>query len=269
MPRIESLGPVTRIRLVPTLLGRPVHQVSAYLVAGVLIDSGPPKTARELLAWLRREGRAGEIAAIVNTHHHEDHVGGNALLQDELGLPVLAPPATVSLITRRRRIPLYRALVWGRPRPCEARAFGETLRVGGLDLQVVPTPGHAFDHVCLFDRERRWLFSGDLYVHPRVRYLRRLEEPWTLIESLRRALALEPEVLFCAHAGRVENARAALEAKIVYWRELAAAARELRDRGLSLRAVTRRLLGREGLFTWISLGDFSKINLVRALLEQA
>jgi glyoxylase-like metal-dependent hydrolase (beta-lactamase superfamily II) len=267
--RATPLGPVTRIRLAPTLAGRPLHQVSVYLLGRLLIDSGPPATARELLAWLRAEGLAERITTLVNTHHHEDHVGGNALLARELGIEVLAPPATAALIARRRRIPLYRALVWGRPAPSRAAPFGAVLRVDGWRFEVIPTPGHAFDHVCLFEPERRWLFSGDLYVHPRVRYLRRLEAPWVQIESLRRVLALGPEILFCAHAGRVEDARGALAEKIADWQRLAAAAAELRARGLSLRAITRRLAGREGIYTWMSLGDFSKRNLIRALLAGA
>lgn len=260
---------MTRIRLAPTLLGRPLHQVSVYLLGGLLIDSGPPATAGELLAWLRAEGLAAGITTLVNTHHHEDHVGGNALLARELGIEVLAPAATAELIARRRRIPLYRALVWGRPEPSRAAPLGEELRADGWRFEVIPTPGHAFDHVCLFERDRRWLFSGDLYVHPRVRYLRRLEAPWVQIESLHRVRALGPEVLFCAHAGRIDDARSALDEKMADWRQLAAAAAELRDRGLSLRAITRRLAGREGTYTWMSFGDFSKRNLIRALLESA
>ena len=51
---ISSFGPFTRIRLTRTFLGRPVHDVSAYLLDDLLIDSGPPTTARELVAWCRQ-----------------------------------------------------------------------------------------------------------------------------------------------------------------------------------------------------------------------
>lgn len=270
MIQVHCLGPVTRIVLARTLAGWSLHTVSAYLTGEpgrrVLIDSGPPATARELLRWLRESGAAEELAAVVLTHHHEDHAGGAALLAEALGVPVWSPAATAERLARRRRIPLYRAAVWGRPGVCAARPLGEVFEIGGLRLEAVPTPGHAFDHHVLFDRERRWLYSGDLYVHERVRYLRRIEEPWRHVASLRRAAALGPERLYCAHAGVVEDAAAALERKAAWWEELAAEARRLRDGGLGPRAITRRLLGPEGLFTWLSLGDFSKVNLVRALL---
>jgi glyoxylase-like metal-dependent hydrolase (beta-lactamase superfamily II) len=265
MLRPTRHGPVVRIRLARTWFGRSVHDVSVYLVDGVLVDSGPPATAGELLGWLRDEGVTP--AALVNTHHHEDHVGADALLHRELGVPVFAPAATVEILARRgRRIPWYRALVWGTPAACAATALGEELGAGDLRLRVIPTPGHAFDHVCLFDPDRRWLFSGDLFVHERVRYLRRIEQVWTHLDSLRRVLALEPELLFCAHAGPVADACGALARKIAWWEEVGGEARRLAERGLSAREITRRLLGREGLFTYLSLGDFSKRNLIRALI---
>jgi glyoxylase-like metal-dependent hydrolase (beta-lactamase superfamily II) len=38
---------------------------------------------------------------------------------------------------------------------------GEHLRLGGLDLEILWTPGHSAGHICLYERERRLLFSGD------------------------------------------------------------------------------------------------------------
>ena len=134
-------------------------------------------------------------------------------------------------------------------------------------MRVIPTPGHAFSHVCLFDEERRWLFSGDLYVHERVRYVRRIESIQEHIASLRKVLALEPELLICDHAGILDNAAERLARKIGWWEDLGGKARELREKGLSVDEITKRLLGREGLLAWLSLGDFSHRNLIRELLH--
>lgn len=248
-----------------TLLGRPVYGVSAYAFADLLIDTGPPQRAAQLVAWCR----GSAVRRVVLTHHHEDHVGGAAALQEELGLPILAPATAVPILAEGLRMPLYRRAVWRTPRRFRAEPLGETVEGQGYRLQVVPTPGHAATHVCLFDADRRWLFSGDLYVHERVRYLRRIESVWEHIASLRRVLALEPERLICDHAGFLENARERLAAKIRWWEELGEKARELRDQGLGVDAIARRLLGREGFLAWFSLGDFSHRNLIRALLEGA
>ncbi|HEX7184098.1 MAG TPA: MBL fold metallo-hydrolase [Thermoanaerobaculia bacterium] len=262
MLHVSSHGPITRVRMARTLFGRPLHEVSAYHLGDLLIDAGPPPVAPELVAWCR--GR--RIAKVVLTHHHEDHSGGAAALHQELGLPVFAPVGAVAILAEGLRMPLYRKAVWGTPPRFRAEPLGPVVEGEGFRLRVVPTPGHAFSHVCLFDEERRWLFSGDLYVHERVRYLRRVEDAWEHIESLHRVLALEPDLLICSHAGILENAQERLARKIRWWEDLAAEARALQEQGLSVTEITHRLLGRDGLLAWASLGDFSQRNLIRSLL---
>ncbi|HEX4961308.1 MAG TPA: MBL fold metallo-hydrolase [Thermoanaerobaculia bacterium] len=263
MFRPTPQGPITRLRMASTFLGRPVYQVSAYAFADLLIDSGPPQRAGELVAWCR----GGPVRRVVLTHHHEDHVGGAAALQAELGLPVLAPAGAVAILAEGLRMPLYRRAVWRSPRRFRAEPLGPVVEGEGYRLRVIPTPGHAFSHVCLFDEERRWLFSGDLYVHERVSYLRRIESVREHLASLRRVLALEPELLICDHAGILDHAAERLARKIGWWEDLGGKARELRDRGLPLNEISRRLLGREGILAWLSFGDFSHRNLIRELVS--
>jgi glyoxylase-like metal-dependent hydrolase (beta-lactamase superfamily II) len=257
-------GPLTRLRMAPTFLGRPVREVSAYAFADLLIDTGPPATASQLVAWCRGE----PVRRVLLTHHHEDHIGGAAALIGELGLPVLGPAGAVPIFAEGLRMPMYRRLVWGGvPRTFRANPLGETVEGEGYRLRVIPTPGHAFSHVCFFEEGRHWLFSGDLFVHERVKLLRRIENVWQHVDSLRRVLALEPELLICDHAGILDDARGRLARKIQGWEELAGRARELRDQGVPVERISRRLLGREELLTWASLGDFSKTNLIRGLLS--
>jgi glyoxylase-like metal-dependent hydrolase (beta-lactamase superfamily II) len=249
--------------MAPTLLGRPVREVSAYAFADLLIDTGPPATASRLVAW----ARGGPVRRVLLTHHHEDHIGGAAALAEGLGLPVLGPAGAVPILAEGLRMPLYRKAVWGgRPRTFRAEALGEVVEGEGYRLRVVPTPGHAFSHVAFFEENRRWLFAGDLYVHERVKYLRRVEDVWEHIASLRRVLALEPELLICDHAGVLDDARGRLARKVQWWEDLGGRARELAGRGLPLAVISRQLLGREGFLAYASLGDFSHRNLVRGLL---
>ena len=48
-----------------------------------------PGEAAPVLDYLRRENL--KLIAILNTHHHNDHVGGNAALLQEFSVPVYGP----------------------------------------------------------------------------------------------------------------------------------------------------------------------------------
>jgi glyoxylase-like metal-dependent hydrolase (beta-lactamase superfamily II) len=256
---------ITRLHLARTLFGRPLYTVEAYLVDGLLIDSGPPATASEVVAWCR--GR--HIRQVANTHHHEDHAGGDSALQRALGVAVAAPAEAVPTLNDPPRLQFYRRLVWGQPRSVGAEPLGDVVETPRYCLRVVATPGHSPDHSCFFEPEQGWLFSGDLFIHERARYLRADEDAHQILASLRRVLALRPRLLICSHAGFVEDACGAVERKIAYWERLADQARALRREGLSLREVTHRLLGPEGLASTVSRGHFAKINLIRSLLDEA
>lgn len=40
---------------------------------------------------------------------------------------------------------------------------GEIIDLGGRILEVVYTPGHSSNHICLLDREAKYLYTGDIY----------------------------------------------------------------------------------------------------------
>jgi len=262
--RSTDYGPITRIHLARTFLGRPLYTVEAYLVDGLLIDTGCPATASELVAWCR--GR--EVHRVANTHHHEDHSGGDEALQKALGLPVAAPSGARPILADFPRLELYRRIIWGQPGDVAVDPLDDVVETDHYRFEVIPTPGHCPDHVCLFEPEQGWLFSGDLFIHERVRYLRADEDAYRTLESLWQVSALRPRLLACAHAGLVEDARGAIERKLAYWERLAERAWALRHEGLSLREVTDRLLGPEDEMACFTRGHFSKINLIRSLLGE-
>ncbi|HYU42741.1 MAG TPA: MBL fold metallo-hydrolase [Vicinamibacteria bacterium] len=260
MIRIEDHGEVTFFRMARRLAGWPVYWTGAYLVDGLLVDCGPPATAH---AFVRALG-ARPVEALVVTHHHEDHMGAAAALRAARGIEVQAHAAALPLLAHGFVQEGYRRLAWGRPPHVEARALGAAVVTRALRFEVVPTPGHSPDHVCLFERERGWLFTGDLFLAERLRYLRADEDLAALIASLDRVCALPATRVFCAHRGEVRDGRAALERKRDRLVALVTRVHALRAEGLSEREIARRAVGPEGLLTWYSGGRFAARNFVRA-----
>jgi glyoxylase-like metal-dependent hydrolase (beta-lactamase superfamily II) len=261
MIRVETYGEVTFIRMARAVLGRPLFWTGAYLVDGLLLDCGPPATARELVRLVADRPLDG----LVLTHHHEDHVGAAPLLAAARGLAPRVHAAGIPLLERGFSQELYRRAVWGGAPRFAAEALGSEVAGHSLRFQVIPTPGHSIDHVCLFEANRGWLFTGDLFLAERLRYLRSDEELGHLIVSLEAVARLPAREVFCAHRGSVRGGVAALTRKAEHLRALRGRVLDLLGQGLSEPEVARRAIGPEGPLTWISRGRFSVRNFVRSV----
>lgn len=271
MIELEPLqGEIFRIRMARDLPGLRPYFTIAYLVDGLMVDSGCAHTVDELLGLLRREGL--RVCTVVNTHHHEDHIAGNArlhaehgarLLAHRLALPVLADP--------RRRQPqqLYRRLMWGYPAPSRAEPLEdkETVQTAHHLFRVIHTPGHSPDHISLFEPERGWLFTGDAYVGGRDQALRADSDVWQIIDSLRKLRLLQPGLLLPGCASVNRDPDRALARKIAYLEQLGRQVLDLHQRGLRIEQIRRRIFGWQRLFFVLTRGDFDGASLVRSFVE--
>ena len=138
---------------------------NSYLVGDaatgfVVIDPGPADAEHLDKLW---RAAGGDIRMIVCTHSHADHAPGAAPLQalcvqagrtapPILGLPSAPTARAASEFTPDRTLSNHELLV----------LTGKGLE-GDLThtLEVIYTPGHAANHLCLLLREDGLLFSGD------------------------------------------------------------------------------------------------------------
>jgi hydroxyacylglutathione hydrolase len=138
------------IRSIPMWTGS--HNNYAYLVvdegskAAVIIDPANPPEVAPILKGATEDGSI-TLKAIMNTHHHWDHAGGNTKLRNELGMPDLE-------------------IIGGKD--CEAvtrtPAHGESFKLGEkITVTPVYTPCHTQDSICWFfeDGDDRAVFTGD------------------------------------------------------------------------------------------------------------
>lgn len=235
-----------------------------YRLGATVVDTGPPNQWRAVRRFLE-ERRVGRLLV---THHHEDHSGNLAAARRATGAPAYAPNAARAPLAEGFRLRPYQLVVWGRPERVEPAAVPERVPAGdGAHLVPIAAPGHSPDMTCYLEPDRGWLFSGDLYVAAKTRYLRSDEDLPRQIETLRGILSLDFETVFCAHRGLLPDGRAALERKLDFLRSLCQRVEHLRGEGLETREITRRLLGREDLTSWITFFHYSKRNLIEGCEE--
>jgi glyoxylase-like metal-dependent hydrolase (beta-lactamase superfamily II) len=253
---LEPHGDVTRVRLSHWRSRAVGYEVSAYLTRGVMIDSGFPAAAGEVVPLARERG----VSAVIITHHHEDHSGGAAALA-AAGIPLAMPAAVARLVEAHEPVPLYRRVTWGTPAP-----LGGYTPAGAIPgLELIPSPGHSNDHHVVWDAERRTLFGGDLFLGVKVRVAHPEENPRLLVRTLRRFAALEPVRLFDAHRGAIANPATALRLKADWIEEMIAAVDDRIARGWGDGEIRRELLGRESFSSFVSRGEYGKRNFVAAI----
>src|SRR5574341_1247143 len=124
MLQSTQLDAVTRYKMARTLLGRNLYYVAAYFVDDLLIDTGFAYLAEPFFQMLEDK----QVEQIVNTHHHEDHVGANYLFEQRRGLKAFVHPLARPLIEKPpEKLKLYRDVVWGVPQPAHPEAIGATI----------------------------------------------------------------------------------------------------------------------------------------------
>jgi glyoxylase-like metal-dependent hydrolase (beta-lactamase superfamily II) len=264
MIEITDFEEVTRIRMSQEADGKPVYWVAAYLVDGLLVDTGCAHTADELVAAL--EGR--KLDLVVNTHFHEDHVGADHAIMERFGVPVFAHRDSVPLIGLAPELNPYQEYVWGYPQPAPVSTLGARVDTGEYHFEVIETPGHSAGHVALFERKKGWCFTGDIFITERPKVIRADEDAVGLMGSMRMLAALPSDrlVLFTSMGKVIEDGRAALLACADYFQELMDRVRGLQEEGLTPIEIRERVFGEGSSLAVMTGGHFSSDNLIASLM---
>jgi glyoxylase-like metal-dependent hydrolase (beta-lactamase superfamily II) len=155
----------------------------------VVIDPGD-----EAPRLLEAIGALGvEVAAILLTHTHFDHVGAVAPLARATGAEVWCPQLEVPVLAD-----IMRYVPWAGIGPYESYdadhtvAGGETLELAGMEIDVIFTPGHSPGHVTYSIPSEQAVFSGDVLFQGSIG---RTDLPGGDHATLMRTLAALVEVL--------------------------------------------------------------------------
>jgi len=169
-----------------------------YLLHGkmpTLIDAGigAPDHLDEVSSALGNDN----LSQTIVTHVHADHAGGTSALAARwpsvrfLKYPWPEQDATYPVL-------------W------QPISNGMRLEAGDLSIEVVHTPGHSPDHVCLWHAESRSIFTGDLLIANTTVVIpaSRGGSLAAYLESLARIEAMSPRVAFPAHGAIIDDPRA-------------------------------------------------------------
>lgn len=261
----REYGPVRGFRLCRALMGKGWYYTACYHVDGLMVDSGCAHTVGELLAAL--EGQ--QVHTVVNTHAHEDHVAANRALQERHGARVLAHALAVPMLSGqapRPRLFPYQWVLWGWPQTSRVEEAPEWVETPRHRFQVLHTPGHGPDHICLYEPSEGWLFCGDAYVGGRDRGLRRGYDIWGIIAGIKRMASLEVARLFTGSGSVLDNPRQELLAKVAYLEEKGQEVLHLHAQGWPVGRIRKKQFGKRQQIDYITTGDFTGGHLVRSYL---
>jgi hydroxyacylglutathione hydrolase len=130
---------------------------------GIIIDPGSPEFITSRVEALKRDGISpADIGLIVNTHLHIDHCGANEAFKALSGAQIAIHPVQKH---NYRLVVVDGARLFG----MEPAEFTEDylldegrLDYGGIELELIPSPGHSPDCVCFYDRKHQVLICGDV-----------------------------------------------------------------------------------------------------------
>ncbi|KAK4137889.1 Metallo-hydrolase/oxidoreductase [Trichocladium antarcticum] len=125
----------------------------AYLVTdektkeAVIIDPAHPEEVTPVLKKAIKDGSL-KLTAIVNTHHHWDHAGGNEELLAELGPLEIIGGKDCKQVSKTPK-------------------HGESFMIGNIAVKALHTPCHTQDSICFFmqDGDDKVVFTGDTLFH--------------------------------------------------------------------------------------------------------
>ncbi len=191
----------------------------------VLVDTGTKKAEDLIRSGLRELGKGPEdVAVLLLTHHHVDHVGTAGVWKREsrAQVDIHRTDAEVTAHRERRRThgakpsmkvaaafmglfsPFMRVPAFEADRPLDG---GEVLDILGWPLEVIHAPGHTLGSVAFYARQAGILFAGDA-----VNGRRGSAEPPIIMEdiaaahdSFRKLTALGAPILLPGHGSPVRQ----------------------------------------------------------------
>jgi glyoxylase-like metal-dependent hydrolase (beta-lactamase superfamily II) len=196
-----------------------------------------------------------DISIIINTHEHIEHFGGDRKLREISGAKVTASSVAAPIIENSQKINRHLKNYLSHFEPELASELknsidddlkieeskvdmlvedGDIIDTGSVKLRVISTPGHTLGHICLYDKSRKLLFSGDHIISRRSTFVGydyreivshrivdifnvKYKDPDNLslyMESIQKLQSLDLDVILPAHGDPITDPHKKLDQEI-------------------------------------------------------
>jgi glyoxylase-like metal-dependent hydrolase (beta-lactamase superfamily II) len=208
---------------------RQAEEVISYLIVGtkqaVLFDTGMGiSDIRRVTTKL-----TSRPVVVLNSHTHDDHVGGNWQFAFVYGMDTeftranakgsredaqaeIAPDQICGSLPQGFNPKTYATKPW---RISHFIHDGFKVNLGGRTLEVLSTPGHTPDAICLLDRANGLLFTGDTYYPAPIWLFRPETDLDAYVNSVKRLAALAPNLKLVLGAHNIPVAEPSVLPRLV------------------------------------------------------
>ena len=244
-------------------VGKPLMNVFFYLFDRILIDTGQSNMRKYFIELVKDK----DIEAVLLTHHHEDHSGNARVVKEMKKVPVYGHPLTVEKLKSPFRILPYQSYTWGKTEPVEIEPFPDVINSEHFTFIPIHTPGHSKDHTVYLEQENGWLFAGDFFLGPRIKFFRADENINETIKSLEKVLKYDFDTIFCGLNPQQKNGKKMLQKKLEYLKEFYVKVKELMEKGHSEHEILKQTGKEERLIKTLTFGNVGRIHMVRSSIR--